>query len=210
MTLVRMCCVPGGTAPSDWIYSIDRLQTVSDVPRPLQLLGLTAIVLTVVIVLLLTGGRRSRKVALPTTVAPGWAVADFALLRSAPEEPLSRRYLKTVQRLPASFELVPSEARESRGGVWLIPGRYGLCLLVVDSEGPGGSCNSLEAAESEGVSFHERNARSGQERWTGAVPDGTVRVRALAADGATLAVAAPRSSIYRLTARNVEKVSAER
>jgi hypothetical protein len=186
------------------------LQTTSDIPRPLRLLGLTAVVLTVVLVLLLTGGGRSRKAELPAKVASGWAVADFALLRSAPGEPLSRRYLKTVQRLPPSLELVPSEARESRGGVWLIPGRYGLCLLVVDSEGLGGACNSLEAAESEGVSFHQRDARSGQERWTGAVPDGTVRVRALAADGATLAVAAPRSSIYTLTARNAQKISDER
>lgn len=208
---------------------------MSDVPRPLHeaarakaqtadvlrpraasgvrlyaLLVLTAVALTAFILLGLTERGHSRKAEVPATVPPRSAVADFALLRSAPGDPLPRAYLQAVQRLPASYELMPSGARKSKGGVWLIPGRYGLCLLMADSEGRGGFCNSLEAAEREGVSFHERDARSEHERWTGAVPDGIVRVRALAANGATLAVAAPRSSIYRLTAKNVQTISAER
>jgi hypothetical protein len=225
--------VPHSTS---WIYSIGILRAVSEVSRPLHedaararaqtanvsrprvgfrvrlysLFGLIAVALTVVIVLRPTAGGHSRKPEVSTTVALRPAVADFALLRSAQGKPLPRTYLRTVRRLPAKFELMPSGARESKDGVWLIPGRNGLCVLKADSEGPGGSCGSLHAAESEGVWFDERDPRSGQELWTGAVPDGTVRVRALAADGATVAVATPRSSIYRLTARNALTISAER
>jgi hypothetical protein len=185
-------------------------------PRPIfrvrlyALCGLIAVVLTVVIVLRRVAGGHSGKPEVSTTVALRPAVADFALLRSAQGEPLPRTYLRTVRRLPARFELMPSGARESKDGAWLIPGRKGLCVLKVDSEGPGAGCGSLRAAESEGVWFDERDARSGQELWTGAVPDGIVRVRALAADGATVAVATPRSSMYRLTARNALTISAER
>jgi hypothetical protein len=174
------------------------------------LLALMAVVVTAVIVVRLTAGGRSRSPGVPARIAPRSAVADFALLRSVAAEPLPRTYLQAVQRAPASYELMPSGARESKDGVWLIPGRNGLCVFMVDIEGRGGFCDSLAAAESKGVSFVVRDARSGQELWTGAVPDGTVRVRALAADGATLAVATPRSSIYRLTARNVQTISAER
>jgi hypothetical protein len=169
-----------------------------------------ALVLTVVIVLRLTEGERSRKADVPATVALRPAVDDFALLRSAPGEPLPRTYLKAVEHVPSRFGLMPSLARKSDDGVWLIPGRNGLCVLLTDSEGPGDSCNTLGAAEREGVAFIARDTHSGQELWTGAVPDGTIRVRALAADGATLAVATPRSSLYRLTARNVATLLTER
>ena len=47
--------------PSNWIYSIDMLQTMSDVPRPLQLLGLTAGVELEAIIASFNGGGRSRK-----------------------------------------------------------------------------------------------------------------------------------------------------
>jgi hypothetical protein len=81
---------------------------------------------------------------------------------------------------------------------------------MVDIDGIGGSCVSLAVAENEGVFFVARNTRSGQELVTGAVPDGITRVRALAADGATLAVATPRSSIYSLTAKDIRHISVER
>ena len=171
------------------------------------LLLLMAVLLTAVIVAELTTEGRSRHPRAPTMPALQSATADFALLRSAAAEPLPRGDL--LARAPARYALVPSGARESKDGVWLIPGHNGLCVLVPDSEGRGGSCVSLAAAESEGVFFVVRDTRSGQEHVTGAVPDGTVRVRALAADGATLALATPRSSIYRLTARNIRRISLE-
>lgn len=182
----------------------------SRVARLYALLGLTAVALSAIVVVVLTADGRSRTPSAPMRVALRSATADFALLRSAAAEPLPAGYLRAVRRVPAGYGLMLSGARESKDGVWLIPGRNGLCVFMADSEGRGGSCGSLAAAESEGVSFVVRDARSGQELWTGAVPDGTVRVRALAVDGATLAVATPRSSVYRLTARNIQKISAER
>jgi hypothetical protein len=173
------------------------------------LLLLLAIPLAAFIVAQLTaGGRLSHPRAL-AKVAPQSATADFVLLRSAAAEPLPHAYLRAVRRAPARYALMPSGARESKDGVWLVPGHNGLCVMMADSEGHGGSCVSLAAAESKGVSFTVRDTRNGQELVRGAVPDGTVRVRALAADGATLAVAMPRSSMYRLTARNIQRISLE-
>jgi hypothetical protein len=210
---------------------VSRPRALSSRVRLYALLGLTAAVgLAAVTVVLLTAGGRShvpaaaggRSRALetpgghshapvaPPRVALRSVTADFALLRSAAVDSLPRRYLSAVRHVPTKYELIPSGARESKDGVWLVPGHNGLCLFLTDSEGPAVVCGSLAEAESKGVSFFTRNQRSGQEHWTGAVPDGTVQVRALAADGATLAIATPESSIYRLTATNVQKISAER
>jgi hypothetical protein len=157
-----------------------------------------------------TGGRSPAPTTAPERVVPSSITADFALLRSPAVDPLPGIYLSAVRHVPAKYELVPSEARESVDDVWVVPGRNGLCLFGTDSEGTYDACGLRAAAEKEGVSFYPRDQSSGRELWTGVVPDGTVRVRALAADGATLAVATPHSSIYDLIATNVQKVSAER
>lgn len=157
-----------------------------------------------------TLGAHSPPLQVSTPVASRPLAAEFALLRMAVATPLPRTYLRAVQRAPAHYALMPSEARESSDGVWLIPGRNGLCVMMLDDEGVGGDCVSRAVAEREGVAFIVRNTRSGQELVTGAVPDGVVRVRALASNGATLATATPRSSIYRLTAKNIRKMSTDR
>lgn len=188
--------------------------------RPYPWLALAAAIgLAFATVLLMGGGHahapemlgaHSPSLRTSTPVAHPSLSAEFALLRTAAPTPLPPAYLRAVQSASSHYALVPSAARESREGVWLVPGRDGLCLMMLDEEGVGGHCVSRAVAESDGVSFVVRNTRSGQELVTGAVPDGIVRVRALASNGATLATAIPRSSIYRLTAKNIRKMSTDR
>ncbi len=195
-------------------YLVDPTSPVD--PRPpgsrrlrvrMLLLPLAIGLAAVVAVQLASSGRSRHFHHAAKTVARRSATADFALLRSVAVKPLPHAYLRFVQRVPAQYEIMPAGARESQDGVWLIPGHDGLCIAMIDSEGIGGSCASLAAAESEGVSLVVRDSRSGQELVTGAVPDSTAHVRALAQDGATLALATPQSSIYRLKGRNIEKIS---
>lgn len=189
--------------------SVDPFPPANPRHRVRALLLLTTVAVAVVVVVELTTGGHARPTDASTTVAPRSATADFALLRSVAAEPLPHAYLRFVQRATLRYDLMPSGARESRSGVWLIPGHNGLCIAMVDSEGPGGACVTLAVAEREGVAFTIRYSRSGRELVTGAAPDGTARVRALAEDGATLAQATPRSSIYRLNARNIQRISLE-
>jgi hypothetical protein len=200
-----------------------RSRAVSSRGRQFALLVLAS-ALGLAVVLLMTGGRshapaaagvakpggRSHAPAAPERGSPPSITADFALLRSPAVDPLPGIYLSAVRHVPAKYKIMPSWARESVDDVWLVPGRNGLCLFGTDGEGPHTVCGLRAAAEREGVSFYVRDQSSGRELWTGAVPDRTVRVRAIGADGATLAVATPHSSIYELTATNAQRVSAER
>jgi hypothetical protein len=152
---------------------------------------------------------RAGRAAAAARAAADAHAADFALLRRAPGMPTPAKLVGDLAHAPASYGLVPSMARQARDGAWLIPGASGTCLAVTAGGGIGISCAPNGATENGELRFSIRDQASGNEHITGIAPDGHSTVRAVAADGTTLAATDVTENSYELGARNPARLAVE-
>jgi hypothetical protein len=151
---------------------------------------------------------RSRRAPRATARAADGFTEQFSLLSQPSDGPPPAAVMANIERAPAFYGLEATMARQADDGTWLIPGAAWSCIAVT-TDGVGVACAPNAAVEVGELRFTVVDRATGEEQITGVVPDGPSSVKALAADGSTLATAQITDNMYELGVRDAARLQIE-